>query len=147
MSASEWLYAANSTMPVLQIHDILPSEHIVVDPRVVLTMLGERASRASWQVAGVARHDEAVMIVGDEAADRLEALSHSQSFVSGTLLCELVHQTVQIIWGEFRAYEEGGTAPWLLVRAIDSTWCEIGTQDKDVLDLVRRSFTDVRTPT
>jgi hypothetical protein len=133
-------------MPILQIHDILPSEHAVVDPRVVLTMLGERASGASWQVAPVTRYGEAVMIIGDEAADRLEALSHSQSLVSGTLLSDLVHQTGQIIWGEFRAYEEGATAPWVIIRAIDSTWCEVETHDEHVLDLVRRSFMDVRTP-
>lgn len=133
-------------MPVLQIHDLLLSKHIVVDPRVVLTMLGERASRASWLVAGVARYDEAIMIVGDEAADRLEALSQSQTLVPGALLSELVHQTTQIIWGEFRAYEEGRTAPWVIIRAIDSSWCDVETHDEDVLDLVRGSFTDVRTP-
>ncbi len=87
------------------------------------------------------------MIVGDEAADRLKALSRSQSLVSGTVLSELVHQTGQIIWGEFRAYEEGGTAPWVIVRAIDSTWCEVESHDEEVLNLVRWSFTDVRTPT
>ena len=133
-------------MSVLQIHDLLPSKHSVVDPRVVLAVLGERAKSASWRVAGVARYNEEVMIVGDQAADRLEALSRSQSLISGTLLSELVHQTVQIIWGEFRAYENGETAPWIVVRAIDSTWCEVDTQDESVLNLVRRSFTDVRTP-
>ncbi|MEA1831297.1 hypothetical protein U8607_04295 [Methylobacterium durans] len=131
-------------MQTLQIHDLLPSKDVVVDPRAVLTMLGERAIRASWEVAGVARYDEAVMIVGDEAADRLEALSGSRSRVSGTLLSELVHQTAQVIWGEFTAYEEGEDAPWVTVRAIDSSWCEVETDDEDVLDHVRRTFADVR---
>jgi hypothetical protein len=130
-------------MPVLQIHDRLPLGRVAVDPRVVLTMLGERASCASWQVGGVAPDDEALMVVGD-AADRLEALAHSQSLVSGTLLSELLQQTLQIIWGEFRAFREGETAPWVIVRAVDSTWCEVETHDEDVLDLVRQSFTDVR---
>ena len=131
-------------METLQIHDLLPSKFIVVDPRVVIEMLGDRAIRSSWQVAGVARFDQAVMIVGDEAADRLEVLSHSQSRVSGTLLSELVHKVAQIIWGEFRAYEEGEAAPWVIVRAIDSSWCEVETDDEDVLDKVRRTFKDVR---
>ncbi|TXM66564.1 hypothetical protein FV218_20260 [Methylobacterium sp. WL69] len=131
-------------MQTLQIHDLLPSKNIVVDPRAVLTMLGERAIRASWEIAGVARYDETIMIVGNEAAERLKVLSGSQSRVSGTLLTELVHQTVQIIWGEFTAYEEGEDAPWVIVRAIDSSWCEVETGDESVLDQVRRIFADVR---
>jgi hypothetical protein len=130
----------NSTMQTLQIHDLRPSNRIVVDPRVVLTMLGERAARASWRVAGVARYDEAFMVTGDEAADRLEALSQSQSRVSGALLSQLVHQVVQIIWGEFTAYEE-----LVIIRATDSSWCEVETDDEEVLSCVRRTFVDVRT--
>ncbi|AMB46831.1 hypothetical protein [Methylobacterium sp. AMS5] len=130
-------------MPTLQIHDLLPSKDVVVDPRAVLAVLGERAIRASWEVAGVARYNEAVMIAGGEAADRLEASSGSRSRVSGALLSELVHQTTQVIWGEFAAYEEGEEAPWVTVRAIDSSWCEVETDDEEGLDHVRRTFTDV----
>ena len=130
-------------MKTLRIHDFLPSKPIVVDPRVVFTMLGKRAIAASWQVAGVARYDQVVMIVGNEAADRLEALSQSQSRVSGILLSELLHQVAQVIWGEFTAYEEEH-APWVIVRAIDSSWCEVETDDEEVLDCVRRTFVDVR---
>jgi hypothetical protein len=131
-------------MQTLQIHDYLPSTRIVVDPRVVLTMLGERAVRASWQVAAVARYNDAIMITGDEAADRLEALSESQSRISGALLIQLVKETVQVIWGEFRGYEDGKNAPWVIVRAIDSSWCEVETDDEKVLNAVRRTFVDVR---
>ena len=107
-------------------------------------MLGKRAVRASWQVAGVARYDEAVMIVGDDAADRLEVLSRSQSRVSGALLRKLVEACTQIIWGEFTAFEAGSQTPWVIVRAIDSSWCEIETDDEDVQARVRRTFADVR---
>ena len=132
-------------MQTLQIYDFLPSRPIVVDPRVVLTMLGERAIRASWEVAGVARYNEAFIVTGDEAADRLEALSEAQSRISGALLIQLVHEVVQGIWGEFRACEEGKDAPWVVVRAIDSSWCEVETDDEKVLNCVRRTFVDVRT--
>jgi hypothetical protein len=131
-------------MQTLQIHDLLASERIVVDPRAVLTMLGERAVRASWQIDGVARYGEAIMVTGAEAADRLEALSRSPVRVPGSMLSELVHQTAQIIWGEFTAFEERQDVPWVIVRAIDSSWCEIESDDEDVLDLVRRTFSDVR---
>ena len=32
----------------------------------------------------------------------------------------------------------------VIVRAIDSSWCEVETDDEDVLDRVRRTFADVR---
>ncbi|NEU11566.1 hypothetical protein G3T14_05420 [Methylobacterium sp. BTF04] len=135
----------NRIVQTLQIHDFLPSKDVVVDPHAVLTMLGERAIRSSWQVAGVARYDEAVMVVGDEAADRLKALSKSRARVSGIRLTELFDQTVQIIWGEFTAFEVGEVAPWVVIRAIDSSWCEVETNDEEVLDRVRQDFEDVRT--
>jgi hypothetical protein len=34
--------------------------------------------------------------------------------------------------------------PGTTVRAIDSSWCEVETDDEDVLDHVRRTFADVR---
>ena len=107
-------------------------------------MLGERAIRAVWQVAGVAHYGEAAMIVGDEPADRLEALAQSQSQVSGILLRNFLSQVTQVIWGEFTAHEAGQDMPWVIVRAIDSSWCEVETDDVDVLDRVRETFVDVR---
>lgn len=32
----------------------------------------------------------------------------------------------------------------MILRAIDSTWCEVETDDESVLDQVRRTFADVR---
>jgi hypothetical protein len=135
----------STTMQTLQIHDYLRSELSVVDPRAVFAMLGERAVHASWQVAGVARYDEACMITGDEAADRLEALSQSQDRVSGALLSQFFLQIAQVIWGEFTAYEGEEVTPWVTTRAIDSSWCEVETDDAEVLNCVRRIFVDVRT--
>jgi hypothetical protein len=131
-------------MPTLQIHDFEPRHAAVVDPRVVLPLLGERAILASWQIAGVARHDEALMIVGDEAAERLENLARSSDRISGTLLRDLFERITQVIWGEFTAYEAHQDRPWVIVRAIDSSWCEIETDDVGVLDRVRETFADVR---
>lgn len=133
-------------MQILQIHDVLPGDLAVVDPRAVLPILGQRAIRANWQVAGVVRHGEALMVTGDEAADRFEALSQSAVRIPGSLLVELINQTAQVIWGEFTAIEEGKEAPWVILRAIDSSWCEVETDDKAVLDHVCRTFADVRAP-
>ncbi len=131
-------------MPTLQIHDLVPNIRAVVDPCIVIPLLGERAVRARWQLAGVARYCEAPMIVGDEAAERLAHLARSPERISGTLLRDLLCRVAQVIWGEFAAYEEGRDTPWLIVRAIDSQWCEVETADAAVLDRIRKTFVDVR---
>ena len=131
-------------MPTLKIHYFALHSRAVVDPCTVIPLLGERAVRARWQLAGVARYDEAFMIVGHEAAERLEHLARSSDRISGTLLLDLLSRVAQVIWGEFTAHENGQDTPWVIVRAIDSSWCEVETDDIGVLDRVRETFVDVR---
>lgn len=131
-------------MPTLKIHDFRSHSRAVVDPCTVVPLLGERAVRAGWQLAGVARYHEALMIVGDEAAERLEHLARSSDRISGTLLLDLLSRVAQVIWGEFTAHQNGQDTPWVIVRAIDSSWCEVETDDIGVLDRVRETFVDVR---
>ncbi|NEU13291.1 hypothetical protein G3T14_14290 [Methylobacterium sp. BTF04] len=130
-------------MRTLQIHDLEPQHAAVVDPRLVLPMLGERAIRASWQVAGVARFDEPFFATG-EGATHLEALCQSLKRVSGVVLSQIFGRVRQVIWGEFSAYDGDGT-PWVILRAIDSSWCEVETDDVGILDRVRETFADVQT--
>lgn len=85
------------------------------------------------------------MVAGDdEAADRLESLAASSMRISGALLHDLLGRTAQVIWGEFIAREASQETPWVIVRAIDSSWCEVETNDAGVLDCVRENFADVR---
>ncbi|MCJ2048738.1 hypothetical protein [Methylobacterium sp. J-070] len=131
-------------MPTLQIHDLEPQHAAVVDPRLVLPMLGERAIRASWQVAGVARFNETLSATG-EGAIHLEALCQSLKRVSGVVLGQIFGQVEQVIWGEFSAYDDGDGTPWVILRAIDSSWCEVETDDVVTLVRVSKTFADVRT--
>ena len=52
----------------------------------------------------------------------------------------------QVIWGEFTGFKEGVLTPWVILRAIDSSFCEVETDDEQVLDSVRETFSDVRLP-
>jgi hypothetical protein len=131
-------------MPTLQSHDVVPHSRAVVDPCTVIPLLGERAVRARWQLAGVARYGEALVIVGDEAAKRLEHLARSSDRISGTLLRDLLGRVAQVVWGEFTAHENRRNTPWVIVRAVDSSWCEVETGDAGVLDRVRETFVNVR---
>jgi hypothetical protein len=131
------------TMPTLQIRDLEPQHAVVVDPRLVLPILGERAIRASWQVAGVAHFDEPLFATG-EGATHLEALCQSLRRVSGVLLTQIFGQVEQVIWGEFSAYDDGEGTPWVILRAIDGSWSEVETDDLGILDRVRETFSDIR---
>ncbi len=84
------------------------------------------------------------MVTGEEAADRLEALAQSKERISGKLLAKLANSVHQVIWGEFRAYEAQTISPWVIVRAIDSSWYEVETDDEQVLARMRSAFKDVR---
>ena len=132
-------------MPIIQIHDLEKQRTLLaVDLRHVLDLLGTRAARSLWEVGGVAREDEALVVAGEEAADRLEALAQSSGRISGKLLARLAHSVYQVIWGEFRAYDAQAESPWVIVRAIDSTWYEVETDDEQVLARIRSAFKDVR---
>lgn len=130
-------------MPTLRIHDHQLHHAAVVDPRLLLPMLGERALRASWEVAGVARFDEPLFATG-EGASQLEALCQPSKRISGVMLSQIFGRVEQIIWGEFSAYDDGDGTPWVILRAIDSSWCEVQTNDRGVLDFVHSTFADIR---
>jgi hypothetical protein len=133
-------------MTILQIKDMEQARNVLaVDLRDVLVVLGARASGSVWQVDGVVRANQALMVVGDAAADRLEELAQSHQRVSGVQLRKLAHAVRQVIWGEFRAYESEDERPWVIVRAIDSDSYEVETHDDMALARITAAFTDIRT--
>jgi hypothetical protein len=48
-----------------------------------------------------------------------------------------------VIDGEFEAYASGAVEPWLVVKAIDSSWFEVWSDDPDVVARVRKNFREV----
>ena len=76
----------------------------------------------------------------------LEASSESESGVtiSNDELAVLATQLVQVIDGEFSVTRAGETKPWLIVRAVDSSWWEIFSSNDSVFDAIRQRFTDLR---
>ena len=53
-------------------------------------------------------------------------------------------QVAQVIDGEFSAILPGETEPWLVIRAVDSSWWEVFSANGRVFDALRLRFTDVR---
>jgi hypothetical protein len=59
--------------------------------------------------------------------------------IDGTRMLVAAQQLHQVIDGHFEAFENEST-PWVVVRAVDSSWWEVLSDDQAVLDAVRSRF-------
>jgi hypothetical protein len=130
-------------MHTVRIYDMADSM-LDFDLRHILAALGAQAIEYSWMVSGVAAYDAAFDATGEQAG-RLDELATSGRRVRGDRLRDLANGTQQVIWGEFQAYPDASaTVPVLIVRAIDSSFYEVATNDPYVLKNLRATFRDVR---
>jgi hypothetical protein len=142
-------------MTTLRIYDY--RNHVLaLDLRDLIDLLAPRSLEASWIVSPVTlvdaqfgRSDDEFMIVGPGQLgdDALEQFAASRSIVSGNTLSEAAHATYQVIWGQFVAPLPEQEDPWVIIRAIDSTFYEVTSGDHAVLDAIRSAYEDVRVAT
>ena len=131
-------------MHVSRICDLPQNGVLAIDLRHVLRTLGPHAMQSVWEIAEETSFNEPLAAVGDEA-DRLENLSKHSNRIDGTKLLQIAEAVDQVIWGEFRAYESAASdRPWVIVRAVDSTFYEVESDDLTVHNDLQRSFSDVR---
>jgi hypothetical protein len=64
--------------------------------------------------------------------------------VSGRRLAELAKGLYQTIDGTFIAFDKPGDAPWVIIRAVDSSFLEVESTDEEVLRRIRARFGDER---
>lgn len=133
-------------METIRIYD-LKGNVLSVGLKDLLRLLAPRSLAADWTVSTVksSRSEHEWFDATGEGGARLEALAQDNQHLSGADLAALAEKTRQVIWGEFV-----GSAPtqpnrtWVIIRAIDSTYYEIETDDEAVLNKVRSSYDDVR---
>jgi hypothetical protein len=66
-------------------------------------------------------------------------------WVSGEEFLAHAREILQVIDGEFEAVQPGDLSPpWLILRAVDSSWWEVYSDDPDVEAAFRRAFHDIR---
>ncbi len=112
-------------MKTLRISDLQMNNVLAVDLRHVLRSLGQRGLDCSWQVSRKTSFDEPLFATGNKAAE-LEALSASEGRIDGTALRDLAENITQIIWGEFRTFEDvAAKEPWVIIRAVDNIYYEV----------------------
>lgn len=108
--------------------------------RDILHLLQPRGDHAAWELD----HGEeggfwATGNMGHDVSWTL-ALAGTGQRLSGQILRSRADDILQVITGEFRAFEGAAAAPWLMVRAFDSSFYEIVTEDEAVLALARQHF-------
>lgn len=109
-------------------------------PRVtfkdVLGWLGPDVARSSWRVAGVE-------CFGADEAELLHAASDDARELPGEELLALAKGITQVIEGEFVGAHPGAAEPWVTLRAVDGGLYDVISADHEVLERVRRAWTDV----
>jgi hypothetical protein len=133
-------------MPTLEIHDTLEDRSfLAVDLRHIITALKHRAAEADWEIGAVTSHAEGLWAVGDEdAVQKLETMAALGGRVPGQTFAAVANNIHQVVWGEFRAFDHAALSPWVVIRAIDSTFYEVYSEDLGVIESIRSTFTDVR---
>jgi hypothetical protein len=103
------------------------------DLRDILEVLGGKALQSSWEVTQVE-------VASGGGASVLEACALRPERISGTELLAISEQVNQVIEGEFRAYQHHDARPWVVVRAVDSSAYDVETDDRVLLEALRRRF-------
>jgi len=107
------------------------------DLREILQALGRKGRNCTWRgrdIQYVSRDERDVAPI--------EALGAGGA-VSGTELIDRIEQLLQVIHRQFEGTESGGGAPLAIVRAIDSSWWEVLSDDETVLAAIRQRFSAV----
>ena len=133
-------------MALLRIYDV-KNRILAVELSGLLRLLAPRSLQASWIVRTVksSRPGHEWFEATGEGGERLEKLAQDNDQLAGPDLAALAEETLQVIWGEFVGSlpnEPGKT--WVVIRAADSTFYEIETDDETVLRKIRSNYADVR---
>jgi hypothetical protein len=117
------------------IHDIA-DRALAFDLIDILRLAGPDAESSSWRCRNVE--------CAGELAEELHRISDAGSVLTGPEMLRLASGVSQTMDGDFMAYRPGEKAPWLVIRAIDSSEYVVITEDDRLLARVRERFRDVR---
>lgn len=134
-------------MTALRVYDL--RDHVLaLDLRDLLRLLAPRSLEARWVVSTVKspKPGHEWFEATGEGGERLEGLAQGDGQLSGSELAALAENTRQVIWGEFvGSAPTQSDKPWVIIRAVNSTFYEIDSEDEAVLDKISSTYKDVRT--
>ncbi|CAN7405030.1 hypothetical protein [Rhizobium sp. LjRoot254] len=129
-------------MTILRVTDTAGSA-LSFDLRDVLASLAPRSLKATWILSAVDAGFPSFDATGP-GNERLEAMARTGEPVSGSALMAAAQDTVQVIWGTFTGYLPAiHGRQWLVIRAIDSDFYEIITDDRKVVSKIEARFNAV----
>jgi hypothetical protein len=108
---------------------------LTFDLRDILNIIGDPALTSTWKLSDVEANGN--------TAEKLHEINDKGSAISGYDLLSLSIDLTQFIDGNFEAFRNEENSPWLVIRAIDSTEFDVETDDDQILQKVRQSFTNV----
>jgi hypothetical protein len=100
----------------------------------VLAALGRAAGKSRWSCS-----DLNFVSKDDKVLPLLERASSVGQPVSGRELIESADQVQQVIDGQFTGVDEEGDA-WVVIRAVDSSWWEVWSDNQWVHDAILAHF-------
>ena len=104
------------------------------DLREVLAALGDRALTSHWRA-----RDLDYLSKDERDVPIVEAMVRGLT-VSGHDLASGIEPLLQVIDGEFMATDSNDERPWVIVRAVDSSWWEVVSNDAHVHEAIRNRF-------
>ncbi len=111
------------------------------DLSALLRLVGDRATGSTWRLFWI----EAAGY--PEPAAELQRISDASEEINGRELLKLASQGPQIIEGELHAFDAGSSSAWLVIKAIDRSLWDVGTDDKTVEAAVRAEFPEAEDTT
>jgi hypothetical protein len=129
-----------ANVPAIRIHGDDVGFALTFDLKEIFAALGPRGLTAYWTVGDVASRGGALDATG-EGAVALERLAESGERIIGSRLAQIADSVHQVIWGEFKGYDDKlADIPRLVVIAFDSSWWEIQSAEVTLLDRVAKAF-------
>ena len=108
--------------------------------RDILRLLQPRGDPAAWELDHGEEGGFWATAKAGHDINWAQAIAGTGQRLSGETLRARADDILQVITGEFRAFEGAAASPWLMVRAFDSSFYEIVTEDEAVLALARQHF-------
>ena len=101
----------------------------------LLTALGAPAVQSWWRCARLWYESRDNRDVAE-----LDRAERSHTLLSGKQLLRAARRVREIIDGEFQAVREGEDRPWLVLRAFDSSWWEVVSDDWSTVAAIRSAL-------
>jgi hypothetical protein len=133
-------------MKILRVYD-MKDQVLALDLRDLMRLLAPLSLEAHWVVSTVksSKPGHEWFEATGEGGERLEGLAQGNGQLSGSDLAALAENTRQVIWGEFvGSLPAQSDRPWVIIRAVDSTFYEIVSDDEAVLNRIGSAYSDVR---